>query len=225
VRTSTIIFLSAAFAATTAGCTGAAAPAPTPKELRIPKRVKAIYNEQTNRLEQLMYDSNLNGTLDAWGHMDATRVLWVEIDQDEDGVIERWEYYGPDQKLVKVGYSTTNDGKVNAWAYRDAEGLLSRIEFGSLGKIKPGSLPDITISRTEFYEQGKLVRGEEDTNADGRVDKWETFAGGALASMAYDSRFRGAPDRRLIYDRQGALERVEADPEGDGTFALVPLKR
>jgi hypothetical protein len=213
------------FVAMAAGCTGAAAPAPTPKELRIPKRVKAIYNEQTNRLEQLMYDSNLNGTLDAWGHMDATRVLWVEIDQDEDGVIERWEYYGPDQKLVKIGYSTTNDGKVNAWAYRDSDGLLSRLEFGSVEKTKQGSPDNIKISRTEFYQQGKLVRAEEDTNSDGRVDKWETFVDAALASMAYDSRFRGAPDRRLVYDPDGRLERIEADPDGDGTFAPLPLKR
>jgi hypothetical protein len=220
-----LILLCAVIGAMAAGCTSTAAPAPPNPAPRTPKRIKAIYNEHTNRLEQLMYDSNLNGKLDAWGHMDATRVLWVEIDQDEDGVIERWEYYGPDQKLVKVGYSTTSDGKVNAWAYRDAEGLLSRIEFGSLGQTKPGSTPDITIGRTEFYEHGKLVRAEEDTNSDGRVDKWETFTDAALASMAYDSRFRGAPDRRLIYHRQGTLERIEADPEGDGTFAPVPLKR
>jgi hypothetical protein len=183
-----------------------------------PKRIKAIYNNHTNRLEQLMYDSNGNGKIDMWSHMDGTRVLWVEIDKNEDDVIDRWEYYGPDQKLLKVGYATANDGKVNAWEFRNADGSLMRIEFSSTNDVA-------RINRTEFYERGALVRAEEDSNADGRVDKWEIYAGSSLASVAYDTRFRGVPDRRLFYGRGGKLERIEADPDGDGSFASVPLER
>ena len=163
-----------------------------------------------------MYDSNGNGKIDTWSHMDGTRVLWIEIDKDENDVIERWEYYGPDQKLLKVGYSTTNDGKVNAWAFKNADGSLARIEFASG--------PDATIGRTEFYERDALVRAEEDANTDGKVDKWETYSAGALASVAYDTRARGLPDRRLVYLPGGKLDRIEADPEGDGSFAVVPVK-
>jgi hypothetical protein len=181
-----------------------------------PTRIKPIYNENTNRLEQLMYDSNGNGKIDTWSHMDGTRVLWIEIDKDENDVIERWEYYGPDQKLLKVGYSTTNDGKVNAWAFKNADGSLARIEFASG--------PDATIGRTEFYERDALVRAEEDANTDGKVDKWETYSAGALASVAYDTHARGWPDRRLVYLPGGKLDRIEADPEGDGSFAVVPVK-
>ena len=33
--------------------------------------------------------------------MDGARIVRVEIDKDEDGKIDRWEYYGPDQKIEK----------------------------------------------------------------------------------------------------------------------------
>ena len=51
--------------------------------------------------------------------MDGARVVRIEIDKDEDGKIDRWEYYGPDQKLEKVGFSRANDGKEDAWSYSD----------------------------------------------------------------------------------------------------------
>ena len=86
------------------------------------ENIEAVYNRETNRLEQLLYDSKGNGKTDKWSYMDGTRVLRVESDDDENGVIDRWEYDGPDQKLVKVGYSTLNDGRVNAWAFKNTDG-------------------------------------------------------------------------------------------------------
>ena len=32
---------------------------------------------------------------------------------------------------------------------------------------------------------------------------------------------KGRPDRRVVYDAQGQLVVVEADPDGDGTFVRV----
>lgn len=59
---------------------------------------------------------------------------------------------------------------------------------------------------------------EEDTDANGKVDKWETYADGALTLMALDTQGRGTPDRRLVYGADGSLDRIEADPTGSGTF-------
>ena len=54
---------------------------------------------------------------------------------------------------------------------------------------------DGIVNRVEFHEGGALVRAEEDTNRDGRVDKWETYADGALKSVAFDTKDRKAgPD-------------------------------
>ena len=34
--------------------------------------------------------------------MDGTKFISIEIDKDEDGRVDRWEYYRGDQKLEKV---------------------------------------------------------------------------------------------------------------------------
>ncbi len=40
--------------------------------------------------------------------------------------------------------------------------------------------------------------------------------------MALDTKGRGTPDRRLIYQPDGTLSRIETDPSGTGTW-LSPL--
>jgi hypothetical protein len=66
-----------------------------------------------------------------------------------------------------------------------------------------------------------MERVEEDTDGNGSIDKWETYADGALAVLALDIQGRGTPDRRLIYRPDGSLERIEADPTGSGQFQAV----
>jgi hypothetical protein len=176
-------------------------------------RISPVYNAMTSRLEVLKYDANGNGTFDTFSHMDGTKVQWIEIDRDEDGKTDRWEYYGPDQKLLKVGLSRRNTGKPDSWVYRDADGTVAKTEYASKDEGP--------VDRTEFYEHDLLVRVEEDTDGDGKLDRWETYAGGALTSAAYDSRHRGAPDRRLVYRADGALDRIETDVEGNGSFTRV----
>src|SRR4051812_29866207 len=73
------------------------------------KQIQPVYDKQTGRLQLLKYDSNKNGTIDTVSYMDGSRVLRIEIDADEDGKVERWEYYGADQKIEKIGLSREND--------------------------------------------------------------------------------------------------------------------
>ena len=56
-----------------------------------------------------------------------------------------------------------------------------------------------------------LVRAQEDNDEDGKLDKWETYEGERLASVAFDTARRGTPDRRLIYAADGSA-RIEVDP-------------
>ena len=58
---------------------------------------------------------------------------------------------------------------------------------------------------------------EEDTNADGRVDIWETYENGALKTADLRRGWRRPPDRRLTY-RDGALALIESAPDASGTF-------
>jgi len=172
-----------------------------------PKQVQAVFDKETGKLRQLTYDSDNNGTPDSWSYMDGTKVLRVEVDKNEDGLIERWEYYGADNKLEKVGLSRALDGKVDTWAYRAPDGTLDRIEISTRRDGK--------VSRTEFYEKGALVRVQEDTDGNGALDKWETYASGAVTSVAFDTEGAGRPTRRLVYGRDGNVVRVDTGDDLD----------
>src|ERR1700676_5030836 len=88
-------------------------------------RVQAIYDKQSGKLVQLIVDAKKDGKPNIYSYMDGTKFVRIEIDQDEDGKIDRWEYYGPDQKLEKVGLSRLNDGKEDAWSFAGPDGAVS----------------------------------------------------------------------------------------------------
>ncbi len=176
------------------------------------KKIEPTYNKKTGRLELLRYDSDGDGKFDTFSYMDGTRILRIEIDKNEDGKIDRWEYYGPDRQLEKVGFSRESDGIEDAWEFFDAAGAVERIEISTRRNHK--------VDRVEHYAKGMLVRAEEDSDGDGRFDKWETYDGDRLASVAFDTLHRGTPDRRLIYGADGSV-RLELDPQGTGTFVAA----
>jgi hypothetical protein len=192
------------------------------------KRITPEYDKATGRLQLLKYDSNGDGKIDTWSYMDGARVVRIEIDKDEDGKIDRWEYYGPDQKIEKIGFSRANDGKEDAWSYPGPDGAITRIEISTKRDGK--------VERIEHYEKGVLVSAEEASGAGGteeskavgkavgKIDKWETYDGDHLATVAFDTQHRGTPDRRLVYGRNGQVT-VEVDPNGDGRWSLAPESR
>jgi hypothetical protein len=176
------------------------------------KKLEPVYNKKTGKLEVLKYDSDGDGKFDTVSYMDGARIVRIEIDRDQDGKVERWEYYGPGQKLEKVGFSRANDGIEDAWSFADAAGATVRIDVSTKRDGKP--------NRFEHYENNILTRVEEDTDGDGRIDKWETYEGQRLASVAFDVRHRGTPDRRLVYGNDGSA-RMEVDDAGDGHFVAL----
>lgn len=158
-------------------------------------RIEPVYDKTTGKLTRLSYDSNGNGTHDTWAFMDGIRLLKLEADENEDGRMDRWEYYpasGPSahakQPPERIDRATRLDGR---------------------------------ISRREFFEGSAMVRVEEDTDGNGAIDKWETYSSGALVAVALDTKGRGKPDRRLVYRPDGSLDRIETDPTGSGQFQAV----
>lgn len=177
------------------------------------KDIQAVYDEQTGRLRQLTYDSNKNGKPDSISYMDGTIVLRVEIDRDEDGKVDRWEYYGADRTLEKVGLSRANDGVVDQWAFRAADGTLAKMEISTRRDGK--------VQRTEVYEKGAVIGVEEDTNDDGAVDKWETYSGGTLTGVALDTTGTGRPTRRLVYAPDGSVK-IANSPAAPKNASSIP---
>jgi hypothetical protein len=166
-------------------------------------RLEPVYDQATGRLQLLKYDANGDGKVDTWSYMDGARIVRIELDPDQNDVIDRWEYYGPDQTIEKIGSSRSHDGTVDSWAYYDGGGAIARLELstGRTGRI----------DRVEYYEKGAIVRAEQDTSGDGRLDKWETYEGPRLASVAFDTMQRGTPDRRVVYGPDGSA-RLEVLP-------------
>lgn len=178
--------------------------------------VEPVYHARSGRARVLNYDGNQDGTIDAVGEIEGTRIVRVALDDDQDGRPERWEYYRPDQRLEKVGFSRTNDGRENAWSFASADGAVARIEIAGRR--------DGQVSRTEHFEHDQIVRAEEDANGDGLLDRWESYEEGRLASVAFDVDRRGTPSRRVRYRGDGTIE-VDVDPNGDGHWraaASVP---
>ena len=184
------------------------------------ERRRAEYDAETGKLRTLAFDASGDGRNDAVGYVDGSRLRRVELDFDADGAIDRWDFYNNDGVLEKVGLSQRDDGRMDAEAFYTATGALRLMRISTRR--------DGTFDRTEYYEHDALVRSEDDTNGDGKPDKWDTYRPEpdvpasvrpyAITSTAIDETGRGTPSRRLVYGRDGRVERVEVDPDGDGTF-------
>lgn len=198
-------------AAGTAGC------ADSEKD-RLRASIHPSYDKATGRLKELAYDSNGNGQVDTWTEMDGARALRSRIDTNGDGRINRWEDYDEHGGLLRVGFSRSGTGPADAWVYPGANGILRRIEISS-------TADETRIDRWEYYEalqagpdgRGALVRAEEDTTGDGTVDRWETYEGGAIRTVAFDESGDGRPDRRMTYLMNGGVV-IESHPGAAGQF-------
>ena len=187
-----------------------------------PRKTAATYDPGTGQLTTISTDTDGDGRIDTVSRMAGARIAQIELDLDENGQVERWDFYGTAGTLEKVGLSHQNDGVMDAIAYYDEKGLLSRMSVSTRR--------DGTFDRTEHYADGRLIRSEDDTNGDGRADKWDLYeplpgnaatAGYRILSTAFDDAGRGWPQRRWIYGADGQIVRVERDEEGDGTFEAM----
>ena len=158
------------------------------------RAVETKYDRGTGKLSEIAINSARDGKPDIISYMDGTRFIRIEVDQNEDGRVDRWEYYSGDQKLEKVGFSRADDGVVDAWAFKALDGSIDRIEVSTRR--------DGRVTRVEKYERGVLKEAREDTNRDGRVDKWETYESGRLVEVGFDPRGTGEPTDVVDYRRK-----------------------
>jgi len=178
------------------------------------RRAVPSYDAFTGRLVQLSADQDGDREVDQWTYLDGNRPLRGEADTDGDGRVDRWEYFDANARLLRVGTSSRNDGVEDSWAYVQALDGESRVDRSRNR--------DRSVDRREFFKDDVMTRAEEDSNLDGRIDRWDRYEGGVLRDASFDTSFAlGRPDRRLVYDAQGKFVAVEQDTERDGTFVRL----
>ena len=197
----------------------ASAPAEKPAEKIVPTY------DAAGALTKLDADSDHDGLIDMWAYMDGARVVRVEVDENGDGTVDRWEYHSVGQERQEgLERRERQEGKDSPARKPQMPRPLVLRRGGlespdkTIEHIERATRRDGVVSRWEYFENGFLVRVEEDRNGDGKIDKWETYSDGSLSTMAIDTMRRGKADRRLVYRPDGTLDRIEIDPTGTGIF-------
>jgi antitoxin component YwqK of YwqJK toxin-antitoxin module len=81
--------------------------------------------------------------------------------------------------------------------------------------INGDGVPDLWI----YYnpqKPGEIMRQEEATKGDSRVDTWSYFKGGKLVRREVDTQGQGRPDTFFYYDNNDKIAREERDETGQG---------
>lgn len=81
--------------------------------------------------------------------------------------------------------------------------------------VNGDGVPDLWI----YYnpqKPGEIMRQEESTKGDGRVDSWSYFKDGRLIRRDVDSKALGRPDTVFYYDGDDKIAREERDENGEG---------
>jgi hypothetical protein len=165
------------------------------------KRVMPVY-DSAGTIRRLDYDTDRDGRIDMRAYLEHGRTVRIEADGNGDDVVDRWEYYRADGQVDRLGTSSESDGVEDTWV----------VQNGDQMRVDIATRRDGVADRHEFHEKGVLVRAEQDTNGDGRIDQWQRFDGGKLRELLVDSsRASGRPDTRLVYAGDGSLERVDSD--------------
>jgi hypothetical protein len=162
-------------------------------------RVSPVY-DAAGTIRRLDYDTNRDGEIDMRAYLENGRTVRIEADGNGDGVVDRWEYYRPDGQLDRLGTSSEADGVEDTWV----------VQSGTQMRVDIATRRDGIADRHEFHDNGVLVRTEQDTNGDGRIDQWQRFEGGRLRELLIDTtQSSGRPDERLVYAANGSVERVD----------------
>jgi hypothetical protein len=168
---------------------------------RVAKGPFKAYYDQWGRLERIERDSNSDGKTDQISHHAGRKdPELVVLDTDFDGHYDRWEYYAPDGKLLKIGAARQGSAP-DMWIFTNAQGQVVRREYDDDRDGK--------VDRAEELENGRITWTQVDADRDGRMDRWQLWAQGRLAAEDLDTDGDGKPDRRILYGSDGRVRGFE----------------
>jgi hypothetical protein len=156
------------------------------------------YYDSLGQLVRILHDSNGDGRPDRIAHYkDGKTIDLIEIDQDGDGWIDRWEHYDGTGRLLKLGQWRVSRGKEDTWTTLGPDAEPARVEYDDDG--------DGVVDRAEVLREGKVVGIEIDADRDGRIDRFQAWEKGRLLREDFDTDGDGKPDRRITHDVRGRV--------------------
>lgn len=159
------------------------------------------YYDTFGRLQRIEYDANGDGKPDNIAYHDGEKSpRRLDVDEDFDGKIDRWEEYDPAGRLTKVGLSRKHAGAPDVWITPGPGDLPARKDYDDDG--------DMRIDRSEIFRRGLIVSVELDSDGDGKPDRWQDWSTGRLEHEDLDTDADGRADRRIFYNPQGRVLRV-----------------
>jgi len=146
--------------------------------------VAADYDPASGKLRRLDVDRDRNGTKETVSVWDGSRLLRIEIDTNEDGIVDRWEHYDGASTIARVGSSSLNDGVEDLWLFSSADGSF-------VSRIERDVNRDGAVDKWEEYNMPVLPGGPP-----------------VLVRVGMDPAGTGKATHWMVYRADGSLERT-----------------
>lgn len=168
-----------------------------------PSRDAKITLDAAGRLALVEQDTNGDGRFDLFNHFESGRLARQESDRNGDGAIDYWLYVDAGGRPFRGEMDGDFDGKIDTdEEYREGVVVRQRVDTDHNG------LFDVSYHGWA----GSLTLIEQDTNADGRFDKWTYFtAERNELSILEDRDFDGFPETRARVIEGRVV--MEAEPQ------------
>ncbi len=93
----------------------------------------------------------------------ASPLLAEAISKDISDTMREAGDKAPEPKMVAV--DTNKDAKADRWEYHE----------GNKVRVEADTNFDTKVDEIAYFENGKLIKGEKDSDYDGKMDKWINY--------------------------------------------------
>jgi hypothetical protein len=153
-------------------------------------------------LKQITFDSNDDRKPDVFAHFSGRATPdRLEIDENRDGRLDRWEEYNAEGALVRYATSARG-GNPDRFVEIDPATKLAV-------QVETDADHDGRRERLEVFGKGRLMRAEIDTDGDGKRDRVQDWSPGYMISEEIDRDGDGRADIRMVHSKSGTILRVE----------------
>ena len=82
-------------------------------------RVRKEFDPRTGQLLSVAFDSDGNLRLDTWSYMEADRLIRMDVDDDENGTIDRRSFYSTGEVLDRTEHVDSGGGLISTEYFSD----------------------------------------------------------------------------------------------------------